>query len=239
MPPRIHEAIMAAADRGHLVTVLTGRQFGSAKPYIDQLEVKLPHSTNHGARVRDAEGQVLRRVLMPGTDADRLLAEYLDDHDIEFSCVIDDALYVRDPSHERWNWVHARSRSVAHYRAGVGLEYDKVVFHAQRSRELDQLIAEAHPGFLRYLWGDGYLEVVPTGADKGSALAYIADKLGVPRSEVVAFGDGANDITMVEWAGTGVAVGPHAHSEVLAVADQHIDSPEEGGVADWIKRNLL
>ena len=242
LPLPILDAIHQARAKGHLVTVLTGRQYGSARPYIEQLEVDLPSSTNHGARVRGAGGDELRRVLMEGAYADRLLADFVHDAHLEFSAVFDDTLYVKDPEHERWNWVHASSRAVNSYRAGTVAEYDKVVFQAarlERSREVYELIGHNHPDLQRYLWGDGYLEVVPPGADKGSALAYIADMLGVPRSEVVAFGDGANDITMIDWAGTGVAVGPHAHHEVLEVADQHIDSPEEGGVADWIKKNLL
>lgn len=242
LPLNILDAIHQARAKGHLVTVLTGRQYGSARPYIEQLEVDLPSSTNHGARVRGADGAELRRVLMEGSFVDLLLEEFVHDVQLEFSAVMDDTLYVRDPAHERWNWVHASSRLITHYQAGSVAEYDKVVFQAgklERSKEIYQLIGRNHPDVLRYLWGDGFLEVVPTGADKGSALAYIADTLGVPRSEVVAFGDGANDITMVDWAGTGVAVGPHAHPDVLAVSDQQIDSPEEGGVADWIKRNLL
>ncbi len=242
LPLPILDAIHQARSKGHLVTVLTGRQYGSARPYIEQLEVDLPSSTNHGARVRNPDGTELRRVLMEGTFADQLLADYLHDMQLEFSAVMDDTLYVRDPAHERWQWVHAASRTINPYQAGTVAEYDKVVFHGgrmDRSQEIYSYIGETHPDLQRYLWGDGFLEVVPNGADKGSALAYIADKLGVPRSEVVAFGDGANDITMIDWAGTGVAVGPQAHREVLEVADQHIDSPEEGGVAAWITRNLL
>jgi Cof subfamily protein (haloacid dehalogenase superfamily) len=242
LPSQISEAIFEARARGHLVTVLTGRQYGSAKPYLEQLQIDLPHSTNHGARVRDRAGTELRRVLMEGGFADKLLAGYVEDQAVDFSAVMDDTLYVRDPEHERWNWVHASSRAVVSYRAGVGLDYDKVVFQTgdyNHSQKLNRLIGLDHPDVLRYLWGDGFLEVVPTGADKGSALEWIADSLGVARSDVVAFGDGANDVSMIGWAGTGVAVGPHAHPDVLAGAKEHIAAPEEGGVADWIRRNLL
>src|SRR5690625_659526 len=228
-----------ARSRGHLVTVLTGRPFGSAKPYIEQLEVDLPSSTNHGARIRDAAGAELKRAVMDGAYADALLADFLHDEELEFSAVLDDTLHVRDPKNDRWNWVHSSSRTVTHYRAGGSLEYDKDIFQTtlrERSAELDRLIGTTHPELNRYLWRDGFLEVVPTGADKGTALAYIADLLGVPRSEVVAFGDGANDITMIDWAGTGVAVGPHAHPQVREAAQEHIAAPEEGGVADWIER---
>ncbi len=242
LPPNILDAIHRARAKGHLVTVLTGRQYASARPYIEQLEIDLPSSTNHGARVRDRAGNEIRRVLMPGSFADQLLADYLHDHLMDFSAVMDDTLYVRDPDSDKWEWVHASSRSITHYRAGAALEYDKVVFqsnHMALSLEVEQRIGQSYPTLHRYLWGDGFLEVVPEGADKGSALEFIAGQLGVPRSEVVAFGDGANDITMIDWAGTGVAVGPGAHREVLEVAQEHIASPEEGGVATWLERNLL
>jgi hydroxymethylpyrimidine pyrophosphatase-like HAD family hydrolase len=39
---------------------------------------------------------------------------------------------------------------------------------------------------------------------------------------------------MLRWAGHAVAVGPDAHPDALAEADEHVASPEEGGVADWI-----
>jgi 5-amino-6-(5-phospho-D-ribitylamino)uracil phosphatase len=55
----------------------------------------------------------------------------------------------------------------------------------------------------------------------------------------VAFGDGLNDVSMLRWAGRAVAVGPEAHPDVLAVADERIAAPEEGGVADWLERNVL
>lgn len=242
LPLEIQEAIFEASSRGHLITVLTGRQHGSARPFIDKLEIKGLYSTNHGARVRDEAGTEIRRTLMDATYADVIVADYLDHEGLDFSCVMDDTLFVREPADERWDWVQATSRRLERYQAGASLEYDKVVFHSDeyaRSEELDREIAEVHPQMLRYLWGDGFLEIVPAGADKGSALKFIAEQLGVPRSEVVAFGDGANDVSMVGWAGRGVAVGPHAHPQVRSAADEHIASPEEGGVAAWIRRNLL
>ena len=56
-----------------------------------------------------------------------------------------------------------------------------------------------------YPWEEGYLEVTGPGADKGTALQLIAQELGVAQKDVVAFGDGPNDVTMLRWAGYGVA----------------------------------
>lgn len=242
LPAPIASAVLAAAAKGHIVTVLTGRQFGSAKPFVDQLRVEVPYSTNHGARVRDVAGDEIRRVLMDGAVADAVVASYIASTTIEFSCVLDDTLFVKDPQNERWDWVHASSRTLAKYEAGTEESYDKVIFHAGRFSLTETVHADVavnYPDLHRYLWGDGYLELVPEGADKGAALAFIAQRLGVPRSEVVAFGDGSNDVTMLDWAGTGVAVGEGAFEGAVAVADERIAAPDEGGVADWIERNLL
>jgi Cof subfamily protein (haloacid dehalogenase superfamily) len=53
-----------------------------------------------------------------------------------------------------------------------------------------------------------FLEFMPASVSKGSALATLAERLGINRSEAVVFGDGENDIPMFDWAGTSVAM-PH------------------------------
>ena len=49
LPHETVEAVHAARRRGHMVTVLTGRPLRSAKPFLEQLELTLPHSVNHGS----------------------------------------------------------------------------------------------------------------------------------------------------------------------------------------------
>ena len=240
LPTRIADSVLKARSAGHLVTVLTGRPLLAATDYLDQLAIDTPHSVNHGSLIRDPAGAVMRRKRLTADDVDGLIVQHLDDHLIEFTCVVDEKLFVRDPANERWNWVHASSRKLEQFAPGMRLDADKVVFHGNgRSEGLEKLVARSYPRLLRYLWGDGYLEIVPEGGDKGSALAYIAETLGVARSDVIAFGDGLNDVSMLAWAGRAVAVGPDAHEDALALADEHIASPEEGGVADWLDQNLL
>ena len=239
LPDAIERAIRAARDRGHLVTVLTGRPLAAAQPFLDQLGVTGPFSVNHGGQVMGEGGRELRRRRIAACDVDGLLSDYLGDDQVEFSCIVDDVLWVRDPGDDRWGWAHTRSRRVDRFRTGMALDADKLVFYSQqRSSELDRVVADRHPDMLRYLWGDGFLEVLPAQADKGSALRFIAEGAGIPRSEVVAFGDGLNDYTMVTWAGHGVAVGD-AHPELVAAAAEHIAPPEEGGVAAWLESHVL
>lgn len=74
-----------------------------------------------------------------------------------------------------------------------------------------------------------YLEFLPPGANKGSALAFVVDRYGFTAAETIAFGDSWNDLTMMEWAGLSVAVG-NAKPEVIAAADRTVLSNAEDGV---------
>jgi len=78
--------------------------------------------------------------------------------------------------------------------------------------------------------GINFAEVTPHGADKGTALARLCAQLDIVAEEVLAFGDNLNDLTMLEWAGRGVAMG-NALDEVKAVADETTSTNIDFGVA--------
>ena len=77
---------------------------------------------------------------------------------------------------------------------------------------------------------DWYFEYTAPGIDKARALEGALPKLGIDASEVVSFGDGQNDKSIIEWAGTGVAMG-NAVDEVKAVAQMVTANNNEDGIA--------
>ena len=82
-----------------------------------------------------------------------------------------------------------------------------------------------------------HLEITRADVDKAGALASLCARRGITPAEVVAIGDGRNDLGMLAFAG--VAVAPaNAHAEVLAVADLVTTSNEEDGVARALARLL-
>jgi hypothetical protein len=82
-----------------------------------------------------------------------------------------------------------------------------------------------------------FLEFAAPSVTKGAGLAFVAERLGFAREATVAFGDGENDVELIEWAGYGVAVA-NAHERVLAIADYVCPSVEEEGVAQVIEALL-
>jgi Cof subfamily protein (haloacid dehalogenase superfamily) len=78
-----------------------------------------------------------------------------------------------------------------------------------------------------------WLDIAPHGVNKSTALEVVREELGIERSDVVALGDGRNDIEMLTWAaeaGAGLAMG-QAPDEVRAVASAVIPTVHEDGVA--------
>lgn len=75
-----------------------------------------------------------------------------------------------------------------------------------------------------------WLDLAPEGVSKASGLASVADRLGVARSDVLAIGDGRNDIEMLRWAGRGVAMGG-APLSVQEAADDVTSTLADDGVA--------
>jgi hydroxymethylpyrimidine pyrophosphatase-like HAD family hydrolase len=75
-----------------------------------------------------------------------------------------------------------------------------------------------------------WLDLAPVGVSKASGLAYVAGELGVAAEDVLAIGDGRNDIEMLRWAGRGVAMG-QSIDLVKEAADAVTAGVDEDGVA--------
>ncbi|TFC29693.1 HAD family hydrolase [Cryobacterium sp. TMT2-18-3] len=78
-----------------------------------------------------------------------------------------------------------------------------------------------------------WLDIAPDGVNKATAMERVRAEFGIPRSRVMAVGDGRNDIEMLQWAsvqGRGVAMGQAPH-EVLAAAGEITGAVHEDGLA--------
>lgn len=113
---------------------------------------------------------------------------------------------------------------------------------AERIVQLTPIIDEAAerrlmpllPSCVSARWFPAFTDITARGADKGTALMTVAAHLGIDRKDTVAFGDGGNDKSILQAAGTGVAMG-NAPDDVKAVADYVTASVDEDGIARALK----
>lgn len=87
-------------------------------------------------------------------------------------------------------------------------------------------------------WWDCAIDIIPKDSGKGNALKTVLEHFNLSVEESIAFGDGGNDVDMLEAAGIGVAMG-NASDKVKAAADEVCGSVEEDGVYHYLKNKGL
>ncbi len=114
------------------------------------------------------------------------------------------------------------------------------------------LIMEKNPTKYQELWKNmknfknveytqswtGALDVSPFGDNKGNAVKILCEHYGINQEEVISFGDQLNDITMIKYAGLGIAMG-NAEEKVKDAANYITLTNNENGVAKAIKKIIL
>ena len=103
----------------------------------------------------------------------------------------------------------------------------------QAWRELREVSGLELVGSLRY-----NIEINTAGVNKGTGIVNLGKMLGIKRGEIMAFGDGDNDIVMLKEVGIGVAMA-NAEAKVKEAADYITMSNEEDGVAEAIEKMVL
>ncbi len=241
--PRTRAAIGAARAAGLHVIVVTGRMFRSVRPYLAEAGLDDPVVCYQGAVVTDpATGEFLRHVPIP-RDVALEAIEAVVASGFHLNCYVDDLLYVAEVTPEARAYAdfqHLEIHPVGDLHSWLATEPTKLVAVGD-PHALDELEAQLKPVFAGRLYISKslphFLEFANPAVSKGSGLDFVASRLGFGPAHTIAFGDGENDVELLEWADYGVAVA-NAHERVLAIADLVCPSVEDEGVAQVIEALL-
>ena len=234
LDPRDVAALRCIIDAGITVIACTGRPFPGALPWTKRLGLDGPIICYQGAQVRVPDGSV---ILDHGITHDLAMEviNFARERDLHVQAYRDDQLIVerdRPEAHEYANHAGMEVHVVGDLDAAMGPSTPKLVI-VSTSEKLEALLPEVRErweGRLNVATSvPTYLEFTSAISDKASALAFLCERLGVPREQSVAVGDGRNDASMIAWAGLGVAV-EGSPPEVIAVADRTIPGPGHGGI---------
>lgn len=254
LAPDAHvEAVRAARRLGHLVFVCTGRPLAMVPAHI--LEAGFDGTiTGAGARV-ELDGQVLKDTRFDQDLAGRIV-DALDAHDVAYILEAPESLHGRTGVDRRLREVLGPIFADRPQHDGVlGTDVDpledilgpmqysddlRAVSYAKIScfdsdvplKQLVDLLGPQVgliPSSLSAL-GDRAGEIFMAGTHKAVGIQVVEEHLGLDRADIVAIGDSANDIEMLEYAGVGIAV-EGGHPAVLAVADRFTAGPAGNGVA--------
>ncbi len=240
------ETLRKAAAAGLIITIATGRMFQSALPYARQLGINVPLITYHGGLIKKAaDGEVIWHRPVP-LEAAIQVAEYAREHGYHLNLFIDD--YFCIPEENEYTRAYQTLSGVEFKIIGNAAEYlrkDKtpptkmnIVSFAGTPQIMQEMAAEFAGVVHITMARPEFLEITNLEATKGRALRHLAEEAGIKREEVAAIGDSLNDIDMLEYAGTGVAVA-NARDEVKKVAQVITLSNLEDGVAYFIEKYVL
>lgn len=102
--------------------------------------------------------------------------------------------------------------------------------------EVEQKVKEVMGNRIEvYRSQDFFLELVPQNVDKATSLQSLLEQLGMQKEEMIACGDGFNDLSMIQYAGLGVAMS-NAHKDIQNAADFVTLSNDEDGIAHVLQK---
>lgn len=221
----------------------TGRMFRSVLPYAEAAGISAPLVCYQGAAVVDP---VTRNWLLHEPIPLELAREAIgavEQEGFALNCYVDDELYVAAVTdHAR---AYADFQSIPLHPVGDLLGWierppTKLVVVDDPAR-LDVLRPRLEARFDGRLFIAKslpyFLELASPAISKGSGLAFVAEHLGFDAARTVAFGDGENDLELLEWAGYAVAVA-NAHELLKTRADWVCPGAAEEGVAQVLEALL-
>ncbi len=223
--------------------VATGRMFRSVRPYLEEAGISEPVVCYQGAAVVDpVTGTFLLHEPIP-VEIAREAVELLAALGHSPNCYVDDRLYVEKPteySRMYAEFQHLPVEAVGDLSAWLERPPTKIVAVADPA-DVPALRAALLSSFgdrlylttsLPYL-----LEVGNPVVSKGTGISFVAELLGISLERVVSFGDGENDIELIDVAGFGIAV-EDANALLLERADWICPTADAEGVATVIDAYL-
>lgn len=222
-------AVRRLNENGAQVIIASGRRHQNSIRFQRQLQLTGPIIACQGGLIRDGEsGNVIEAHFLPQTIAREITSE-AEQNGVQPIYYHLDHLYVPERNN-RWidlyeSRVGERAETLPNLSALDGRRALKIVWYGDPVvlRKARPEIAERYHGKVDVLSTESEnLEFMPRGINKAAALEKVAREVGVPREQVLAFGDGENDLQMLAWAGMGVAM---RHGNPLAIAAARMVSP--------------
>lgn len=219
MPDSVYAAVRRIVDTGTPVVLATGRGWHATKPVFDQLELPPGYavSSNGAVVVTYPPAEVIREVTFDPTDVLDLVAELAPQalvatEEIGVGYRVSDLFPDGDLAGEvvKVSAAELRSKPVT-----------RVVVRDPNSSVPDFIRLAQMLGLHGVSYFIGYtawLDIAPEGIHKATGVGEVCARLGVAQADVLAMGDGRNDIELLRWAGRGVAMGD-APEEVKRAAD--------------------
>ncbi|MGC3340170.1 Cof-type HAD-IIB family hydrolase [Enterococcus faecalis] len=248
--PKTRQALVDAQKQGLSLILASGRPTKGMRPLADELE--MAHYNGHllsynGACVthHGSQQQLFNQTISKSLS--QQILEHLKQFDVIPMINDETFMYVNDVFH---NTLHLETGdfNIIEYESRGG-NFQLCEWHDLAARlnfPLNKILIAGEPAYLQKYHeaiyapfketvtaafsAPFYFEFTAKNIDKARSLEKLTLQLGITAEEVIAFGDGHNDYTMLEWAGTGIAM-ENAVDELKSIATEVTLSNDNDGIA--------
>jgi Cof subfamily protein (haloacid dehalogenase superfamily) len=231
-------AVRRLRENGVAVIIASGRRHQNSVRFQRQLQLSGPIIACQGGLIRDGEsGNVIEAHFLPQSVTCQIIDEG-EKRDIPVIYYHLDHLYVAERNNKWVNLYETRVGEKAEILPNLeqldGRRALKIVWYGDPA-----ILAQIRPEMSAH-YGEKVdilsterenLEFMPRGINKATALAKVAAEFGVPADQVLAFGDGENDVQMLTWAGVGVAMNHGSQAAIAAAKRVSPKGPPETAFA--------
>ena len=234
------KALKLVAKKGVKVAIATGRIYESTIKYAKELEINTPIICCNGALIKEENGKIIYENKIDQDICNKII-DVLDKNNIYYQCFTDNTIFTsyinewlrKYQMQEGLNIKIIESSNIKKDIENrdilkfliIESDINKLLKVEEQLRLIDEI--ELTKSFF------DNIEVMKKGVNKGSAIEDLTKYFGIDKSEVIAFGDNHNDLSMITYAGMGVAMG-NAEDVVKENANFITCKNTEDGVAKAI-----
>ncbi|TLG80692.1 Cof-type HAD-IIB family hydrolase [Vagococcus zengguangii] len=227
-------ALKELRAKGHMLTIATGRSYLFAKEVIDELGFD-HYILCNGAGAFVENQQVYKNILNP-SELKRFIALTKDMN-------IDTAALNLNEIKRNTNFKPDIMDEAMQSFGQQIPEYDEDFYHkndiyqvlAYFDHSLDGHFEADFPEFRFVRWHPNSVDVIPHNGSKAATIMHVAEQFGFKKEDTIAFGDGLNDLEMLQTVGTGVAMG-NAEDSIKEIAALVTDTNDNDGIAKALKQ---
>lgn len=249
MTPKTRDVLLEIQKQGHIVVLASGRPTGGLRMITEALDFPkyggYTISYNGACVTHTTTGETVYKNILPDY-VPQWMGEYAWDHGLGMCTYIGNELLCATPpdryieketalnqfTRRQIDSFEPLMRTTNFYKV---LLTGNPVLAAEHERRL----ARRFMGRLAvYRSEPYYIEVMARGVNKADAIAGLLERLHMEREDTIACGDGLNDLTMIRYAGLGVAMG-NAQQPVKEAADVITGTNDEDGLVPVIEKYIL
>ena len=245
--PRTKEALMRAQEKGKIVVLASGRPTAGVEPLAKELELSrfgsYILSYNGGMITNCKTGEAVFSALLPENSNERIIS-LAEEHRVDILTYQGSEILTNNQEcpyaqiESKINHLPLRQTDLRSELSGPVPKFIMLDDGDYLAMVEPKVKAALGRDYSVYRSEPFFLEIMPKGIDKAQSLARLLDLLGLKREQMIACGDGYNDLTMIRFAGLGVAM-ENAVLPVRNAADYVTASNDEDGVGLVVERFML